>query len=264
MLIDWFTIVAQVVNFIILVLLLRRFLYRPILKAMEEREAKIASRLQEAEQREREASQEVKAWREKNQELETMHEELLQQAGQEAEAWRQDLIRKARQEMADTRAKWQHAIEQEQEAFLHQVRQRTMQQVHTIARRALADLANADLEAHLAHVFIERLNQDGQNEVVQTLRQAQQPLVIRSAFPSPPEMRHKLVEAVRGLVADKVEVQFETAPDLISGIELWAGDYKVAWTLDDYMGSLEQDLIRALGEADQNEDGTNGTDSSSG
>lgn len=265
MLIDWFTIVAQIVNFIVLVLLLRRFLYGPILRAMEEREARIRSRLQEAEQREREAEGEAKAWRQKNQELEELREEMLRQAGQEAEEWRQDLFRQARREVGEAKVRWQQSLEEEQGAFLRHVRERTALQVQSIARRALSDLANADLEAHLADVFIRRLADDGQQRVAEALAGAQAPLVIRTAFPSPPEMRQKLREAVAGRVPGEVEIRFETAPDLVCGIELRADDYRIAWSLDDYLGSLEQDLFRALGQEDGLErDGTNGTDNRPG
>ncbi len=44
--IDWFTLFAQIVNFLIVVVLLRRFLYKPILQAMAEREAKIAAQFE--------------------------------------------------------------------------------------------------------------------------------------------------------------------------------------------------------------------------
>ena len=45
MLIDWFTIIAQALNFLILAWLLKRFLYRPVLNALDEREKLIASEL---------------------------------------------------------------------------------------------------------------------------------------------------------------------------------------------------------------------------
>ena len=48
MLIDWFTVVAEIVNFLILLWLLKRFLYKPVLNAMDKREATIASRENEA------------------------------------------------------------------------------------------------------------------------------------------------------------------------------------------------------------------------
>ncbi|MGA2191158.1 MAG: F0F1 ATP synthase subunit B, partial [Steroidobacteraceae bacterium] len=43
MLIDWFTVGAQALNFIILVWLLKRYLYKPILNAIDAREKRIAA-----------------------------------------------------------------------------------------------------------------------------------------------------------------------------------------------------------------------------
>ncbi|HSJ54470.1 MAG TPA: hypothetical protein VLC52_12080, partial [Anaerolineae bacterium] len=114
-------------------------------------------------------------------------------------------------------------------------------------------------------VFARRLAEDGQHGVDQALAQAQAPLVIRTAFPSPPEMRQKLREVIAGRVPGEVEVRFETAPDLVCGIELRADDYRIAWSLDDYLGSLEQDLFRALDQEDGLErHESNGTDNSPG
>jgi F-type H+-transporting ATPase subunit b len=48
MLIDWFTVGAQVVNFLILVWLMKRFLYKPILHAIDAREKRIAKELADA------------------------------------------------------------------------------------------------------------------------------------------------------------------------------------------------------------------------
>ena len=48
MLIDWFTVAAQVLNFLILVWLMKRFLYQPVLNAIAAREAKIAAELKDA------------------------------------------------------------------------------------------------------------------------------------------------------------------------------------------------------------------------
>ena len=48
MLIDWFTIGAQALNFLILVWLLKRFLYRPILNAIDARENLVARELSDA------------------------------------------------------------------------------------------------------------------------------------------------------------------------------------------------------------------------
>ena len=49
--VNWFTVAAQVVNFLILVWLLHRFLYGPIIAAMDRRERRIAERLQDAQRK---------------------------------------------------------------------------------------------------------------------------------------------------------------------------------------------------------------------
>jgi len=56
--INWFTVIAQIINFFILVWLLKRFLYKPILKAIDEREKKIASQLEDANAKEEKAEKE--------------------------------------------------------------------------------------------------------------------------------------------------------------------------------------------------------------
>ncbi len=55
MLIDWFTVGAQVVNFAILVWLLKRFLYKPIIDAIDAREKRIALALADADAKTAEA-----------------------------------------------------------------------------------------------------------------------------------------------------------------------------------------------------------------
>jgi F-type H+-transporting ATPase subunit b len=55
MLIDWFTVGAQAINFIILVWLLKRFLYKPILDAVDAREKRVATELADADAKKAEA-----------------------------------------------------------------------------------------------------------------------------------------------------------------------------------------------------------------
>jgi len=67
--IDWITVVAQIVNFLVLVWLLQRFLYGPITRAMKNREKRIENRLTEARQERNEAEDEAEAYRQKQRQL---------------------------------------------------------------------------------------------------------------------------------------------------------------------------------------------------
>ena len=59
MLIDLFTVIAQIINFLILVYLLKRFLFNRIIKIMDDRENQIIDRMQGAEAAKEEAQKEL-------------------------------------------------------------------------------------------------------------------------------------------------------------------------------------------------------------
>ena len=80
--IEWFTFAAQIINFVILVALLKRFLYGPVLRMMDQREQRIAERMNDAERTRREADEEAEQLRRQQQQLEHQRETLLVQAGQ--------------------------------------------------------------------------------------------------------------------------------------------------------------------------------------
>ena len=85
MLIDWFTVTAQIVNFLILVYLLKRFLYQPIVRHMNEREEKIANRLQQASDKRAEAQRQIDEFQHKQEEIEQQSAQKLEKAEEEAQ-----------------------------------------------------------------------------------------------------------------------------------------------------------------------------------
>ena len=86
MLINWFTVAAQIVNFLILVALLKHFLYGPIVAAMTAREGKIAAQLTEAREKRQQAEQEEASLRQKIREIGEQRQAMLTEAGHQAEA----------------------------------------------------------------------------------------------------------------------------------------------------------------------------------
>ena len=96
MLIDWFTVGAQALNFVILVWLMRRFLYKPILDAIDAREKKIAAELADAAAKKAEAKKERDEFQHKNEEFDQQRAALLSKATDEAKAERQRLLDEAR------------------------------------------------------------------------------------------------------------------------------------------------------------------------
>lgn len=250
---DWFTVIAQLINFLVLVALLRHFLYDRIISAMDAREARIAARLAEVTQQQEEASAEAAALRQRKAEFAAQRQQMLAEAGAEAAARRKKLLKQAQLEVLEISSGWQEALRREQRSFLRELRQRATQQVCAIARRALADLADAELERQVSQIFLRRLKKLTAEErtmfarlVRETIQQAQEELVISSAFTLPAETQQQIVHTLRDELAEDFNVRFEVVPALLCGIELRGRSRKIAWSLHDYLTTLEENLARLL------------------
>lgn len=245
MLIDWFTVCAQAVNFLLLIWLLKRFLYKPILGAMDAREKEIAGRLHDAETQKTEAETERERLRVAMVEFETQREALLKKVADEAETTRKRLSAEVRQEIGTLRTKWRETLQNEQDALRTELANRAQREIFAIARRALRDLAGKELEQQIATVFLRQLNalNGAEKEGLATiLRTSHQPVVIRSAFDLARPERARIENAIRETLVPDLPVRFETTSDLLGGIELAANGYKISWSIAGYLFSLEESV----------------------
>jgi F-type H+-transporting ATPase subunit b len=256
MLIDWFTVLAQVVNFLILVWLLKRFLYRPILDAIDAREQRIAKELADADAKKAEAQKERDEFQHKNEAFEQQRAALLSKATDEAKAERQRLLDEARQAADALAAKREEALRSEQQNLSEALGQRAREEVFAIARKALADLAATSLEERMAEVFTRRLR--GMDAKAKTglgaaLKSASSPGLVRSAFDLPPQQRTLIQTAINETFAADIHIRFETAPDLVSGIELATDGQKLGWSIADYLASLQKGVEALMQEKDKDQ-----------
>ncbi len=261
MLIDWFTVAAQALNFLILVWLMKRFLFKPIRNAIDAREQRIAAELADADAKRTEARRERDEFRLKNEDLDRQRTALLSKAADEAESERQRLLDEARSVADAFSAKRRETLANEARALHQALASRVRQEVFAIARKALTDLASTSLEERLAEVFIQRLRaMDGKARArfAKALTAASEPALVRSTFELPEAQRAAIRNAVDETFAAGPatppgagpRVRFETAPDRIGGIELTTNGQKVAWSIADYLTSLETSVGELLGEPD--------------
>jgi len=263
MLIDWFTVGAQALNFLILVWLMKRFLYKPILKAIEGREKNIASELANADQKKAEAQKESDEFKHKNEEFDKQRDALLNKATEEAKTERHRLLDEARKAAVALSLKRQESLKDEEHNLYQAISRRTQKEVFAIARKALADLATTGLEERLGAVFTRRLrdiDSETKKSLAEALKTASDPAIVRSAFDLPSEQRAVIQNALNETFSAEVHVRFETAPDLISGIELTTNGQKVSWSIAGYLASLENGVDELLKEKDKPEPEAKGKD----
>ena len=249
MLIDWFTVGAQALNFIILVWLLKRYLYKPVLDAVDAHEKRIATEIADAAAKKAEAQQERDEFSHKNEAFDHQRAAILTKATDEANAERQRLLDDARKAADALSAKRQETLQSEARNLNKAIRLRTQQEVFAIARKALKDLASTSLEERAGELFISRLramDDKAKESFGQSLGKTAEPACVRSAFDLPAEQRTAIQKALEETFSTEVRIRFETAPDLIGGIELSSNGQKIAWSISDYLSSLEKRVDELL------------------
>jgi len=261
MLIDWFTVVAQAVNFLILVWLMKRFLYQPILNALDAREKRIAGELADADARKAEATTEREEFRRKNKDFEQQRAALLDQATADAATERRRLQGEAQREADALRARLQAMLSSEFRNLHAEIARRTQAEVFEIARKTLADLAGTSLEARMVDVFVSRLREldgDERERLVSLFKSPSAAVLVRSAFDLPVALRAKVEDAVRTTFRVEAPIRFEVLPHMTSGIELVTDGQKIAWSIADHLASLERDVSELMKAQHRQESGTTG------
>jgi F-type H+-transporting ATPase subunit b len=243
--IDWFTVGAQILNFLILVWLLQRFLYGPITRAMARREARIEGGL--AEIRDGRAGLEEAAAKlaEDRAALDARRAAMLETAREEARALRARLESELRAEMEVRRASWQAGLEAERAAFADTLRRKAGHQVIEIVARILRDYAGTDLAGHMAGVFADRLAalEPERKEALRRAAQRAGPAAeVESSVPLSSGARSAITRALHEGVAPGIEVAYREDPDLLLGVRLTIGEQTLEWSAGQFLHRLETAL----------------------
>ena len=251
--IDWFTFFAQIVNFLILLFVLKRILYGPLVHMIDEREASIKARFEEAQQSLRQAQAEGDMFSHQRHELQKQRDALLAEAASEADEYRNALMLKARHETETIQNQWYAAIEHEKQVFLQELRTRMGKQLVAMVQRSLADLADVGLETVIIDGFIrqiERLDLPAPAHPLSDESEVET-IMVRTTFPCTETIQERIACALQDCfsaqnTAAAVDIRFEQSANLICGIEAQVRSRHIGWNVRDYLQMFEDELNQAL------------------
>lgn len=247
MLIDWFTIVAQIINFMVLVWLMKRFLYKPILRAIDEREKRIAAEIDAAEIARLEATEQRDQFRQKNEDFDRRFVEQLAEATAEVDRKRQQMLDEARSAAEAVTERWRIDLEAKASDFEQAFNMQIGDTVLTVTRKILQDLASVELESRIVAVMLDRLRLPVTIRDLSEHRSndADLAVTLTSAFELPADDRNQIEQAVREALATHVRISFKTRADLVCGLELLMDGYKISWNIRDYLSSLQKIMAQS-------------------
>lgn len=239
--IDWLTVVAQIFNFLILVWLLKHFLYGPVIDAMTRREERIGARLAEAARREEEAADRALEYRERSEALEQARKQKLDAADEAAEQEKRGLLNAARHEIDEQRRMWREEVQREYQELRKTLEREIITSSVETARRALADLATAALEDRVIAAFLQRLETLPKSER-EALLDSSEALRVSSSFDLDDASRERL----RSALAPTGEIAYARDERMICGIAVTGRGHKLEWNFSSYLGNLENRIDQLL------------------
>ena len=153
------TLVAQIVNFFILLFLLTKLAYKPLLKAMAERRARIANDLEAAE-KERQAAELLRQeYQQQMQEARAQAQAIIDKSVKTAEAMKQEILEEARAEHAKMLKNAQLEIARQTDAAMAGIRGEVVAMTVAAAAKIIEKEMNTDVNAKLVTEFIENLDE---------------------------------------------------------------------------------------------------------
>jgi F-type H+-transporting ATPase subunit b len=244
--IDWFTVGAQVMNFLILVWLLKRFLYQPILDGLDTREQKIQQILAEADHTQTQAVELRAEFEQKNQQIDKQRNVILKRAQQEAINERQQLFDQAQQAADDMLKKRLESLQHELQNLHQDIIHKSIEEVYAISRKTLSDLADINIEQAMLDKLLKRLNElksEQYTTLVSALDRTNNEVVVRSVFSLSSEQKQSIQQCLDNKLSPQgiksIQLNFSLVPELINGIELTFSGWKLAWSANDYLQTLQ-------------------------
>nr|WP_297349846.1 F0F1 ATP synthase subunit delta [uncultured Glaciecola sp.] len=242
---DWFTIAAQIINFSVLLWLLRYFLYRPILNKLDAREMRLKKTLDEANTKNADAEQRQHICQHKEAELEQQRAAIMEKAETEAKQQRIKLVACAQQDADEILRKRMESTQSVLRNLEHTVLSQNIEEVYATAAKILDDLAGVKLEQAIVDKFLNQLKGlSGKHyeRLSEAMQKADQ-LVVRSAFPLNDEYKTDIERTLTELLSKQnqpcLTLDFVCVPKLMAGLELSVGGWKLAWSIHDHLKKLQ-------------------------
>jgi len=243
--IDWLTVAAQIVNFLVLIWLLQRFLYKPITRAMRRREERIEDRLAEAKSAREEVEEEARELQRRQDELEASKDEILQKARDEAEEFRERRGDEIREEMEERRETWRKHLAEEREAFVGSLQRQAGKHLLEITERILADYADTGVSERVVATFAEKLKSldpDTREKMSEAAEKNDESALVHTGTAIDSAAKGRITRAIHDILSTRTDVDYREDHEMIFGARLTIGDYTVEWSALRYLKRLEAEL----------------------
>jgi F-type H+-transporting ATPase subunit b len=242
---NWSTFLFQIVNFLILVFILYKVLYKPITNIIKKRRQAIEEKFAQARSEQEDAEKIKKEYSAKLMEINREHNKILTQARQEAEQERMRLIEEARKTADGERTKAMQSLDQAIEKRLDDLQEHIVASATHLAKHLLQQVAGKDLDEYLGKHMVEKVRDLDKGDLYLPVNKA----IDATLFAAQDPGRH-VVDQIRAELQNvfglDIEVTVHTEPSMVAGFRLEIGELVLDAGIDRQLEEWTKSLQKSL------------------
>lgn len=227
---SWSTFLLEIINFLVLVWILKRFLYQPVLDVIARRRAGIEQRLSDAEAIHAEAEALQRQYESRAADWERERLAARETLAAEIDAERERRLSELDASIDQAREKAKAGEARRTEQALHRMEETALAQGARFAARTLEQAAGPELERRLIELLVSELSElpeDRLTKLRNHVRSSPETALVTSAYPLAEDQRQALERALQAITGPRTTIHFEQDGELIAGARVTIG----AWVL---------------------------------
>lgn len=253
--IDLFTVVAEIINFLVLAVALYFILFKPIVKRMDENAKRRAELLTTAEEMNQQAEDNLALIVGRLDNLDKEIEVHLENAKSLMQAESEALLDATKTEAESILIDAEKEVVKLQQQGIEDFHEKLVNGILNISKQVLTQTTPAEVHDNLVNELIEKIWDMGKQDMhqVRTVRDSlteRTPTVrVASAKALTPDQQRALIRPVSALADRNVNMEIDVDPDLISGIRVHLGDLIVTNNLAVELNNLKTDIANLINES---------------
>jgi F-type H+-transporting ATPase subunit b len=246
---DWRTVVSQIINFVVLLVILYYLIFRPLRRKLDERSEDLAQALQNARDQEAQAAELRRDWEQRMAVIDRTREEILATAAGEAEARTAETMREARLRLDAATEQMRRDIQRQRDEVVSESFGDILDTIMGLSANVLQSVttrrAHDDLISNLlAQIY--QMPQD-QVEVYRRVMAGRMPTAfVTTPVPLSAEQTRNLTDALSSLIDRRIELQTNVDTGLIAGIQIRVGDRLLDNTVVNELSRVRESVSRGM------------------
>lgn len=244
--ISWFEIIVQIINFFIILFILQKLLYKPVINAMEQRQERIQKSQIEADEKMEEANELIIEYDGKIADIDKEKRDILDDARKQAQDRKESLLEDYKEEAENKRKSYLKEIEDEKDNFINNLRKNLGKNAVKIASHILNTISSKELEKEVFNTFIANLKNLNENIPDSNALQEENYLNLHSSRDLSEMEKQTIENILKDQVVNLKKINYEVNDSLILGYELNLETYTVHTNIKNYLNQIERDIVKSL------------------